>query len=69
MPYLRHTWDHDFLMDVRSHNFEYDTIISMLEEEQEYMNELMAESTLPEKIDRRLVNNLMIEIQRQQLVF
>ena len=64
---LRRTWDHDFLMDVRNHNFEYDTVIAMLEEEKEYMNELMAESTIPEKIDREFINNLMVEIRGQQL--
>lgn len=64
---LRRTWDHDFLMDIRNHRFEYDEIIAMLEQEKERMNQLMEQSTISEGIDEAFVNDLMVEIRRMQL--
>lgn len=63
---LERTADHQFLMDVRNHKFEYNEIIEMLEQEQERMRLLMEQSTIREKIDTDFVNNLMIEIRRKQ---
>lgn len=64
---LRRTWDRQFLMDVRNHEFEYDEIIEKLEEDKERMNRLMEQSTIREKIDIDFVNQLMIDIRRKQL--
>ena len=64
---LQRTWDRQFLMDVRNHKFEYDEIISLLEEEKERMNQLMEHSTIREKIDIGFVNQLMIDIRKRQM--
>lgn len=64
---LERTWDRRFLIDVRNHKFEYDEIIERLEEDKLRMNRLMEQSTIREKIDTDFVNELMIEIRKQQL--
>lgn len=64
---LQRTWDREFLMNVRNHKYEYDEIIDFLEEEKERMSRLMEQSTIREKIDADLVNQLMIDIRNAQL--
>ena len=64
---LQRTWDRQFLLDVRNHKFEYEEIVEKLEEDKERMNRLMEQSTIREKIDTSLVNDLMIEIRKRQL--
>ena len=64
---LRRTWDHQFLMDVRNHKYEYDEIIAMLEQEKERMNILMEQSTIREHLDTDFLNSLMIKIRKKQL--
>lgn len=63
---LHRTWDRQFLMDVRNHKFEYEEIIERLEEEKEKMNQLMELSTIREEIDADFVNQLMIDIRKNQ---
>ena len=63
---LQRTWDRQFLMDVRNHKFEYEEIIERLEEEKEKMNQLMELSTIREEIDADFVNQLMIDIRKNQ---
>ncbi len=63
---LQRTEDRQFLMDVRNHKFEYEEIIEMLERDKEKMNQLMEQSTIRETIDADFVNDLMIEIRKQQ---
>lgn len=65
---LNRTWDHDFLMDVRNHRYEYDEIINMLDAEKEKMEELMATSTIQEKVDTDFANQLLLEIRRMQFL-
>ena len=64
---LERTWDRQFLMDVRNHKFEYEEIIERLEADKKRMNRLMERSTIRKKIDIDFVNELMIEIRKQQL--
>lgn len=63
---LERTWDRQFLMDVRNHRYEYDELMAKLEEDTARMNELMASSTIPDRIDPDFVNSLMIEIRERQ---
>lgn len=58
--------DHDFLMDVRNHRYEYDELMEMLNSDAERMTRVMAESTLPDHVDVDFVNRLMIEIRNRQ---
>lgn len=64
---LVRTKDKEFLLAVRNHEFEYEEIMKMLEEETLEMNELMKTSTIQEHIDRGFVNELMIKIRKEQL--
>ena len=64
---LERTWDRDFLMSVRNHECEYDELIERLETDQEHMNQLMATSTIREKVDVDFVNDLIVEIRKKQL--
>ena len=64
---LERTWDKQFLMDVRNHKYEYEEILELLEEDKNRMDQLMKESTIREKVDVEFVNNLMIDIRKEQL--
>lgn len=63
---LNRTWDHDFLMDVRNHKFEYNQIIDMLDAEKEKMESLMEASTIQENVDAEFANDLLLEIRHMQ---
>ena len=64
---LVRTWDHNFLMDIRNHKYEYDELIKILEEKMAEMNEAMKASKLPESIDKEEVNKLLIDIRCEQM--
>lgn len=64
---LERTWDHDFLMDIRAHKYEYEELISLLEEEKSKMNALMEASTIRECVDADFLNQLLIDIRKMQL--
>ncbi|MDD6670110.1 MAG: nucleotidyltransferase domain-containing protein [Bacteroidales bacterium] len=64
---LERTWDREFLMDVRNHKYEYDELIERLEVDRERMNQLMATSTIKERVDTDFVNDLIVEIRKKQL--
>ena len=64
---LRRTWDHDFLMDIRGHRFEYEELMEMLEAEKERMDRAMAASTIRDSIDLEAVNQMLIDIRKMQL--
>ena len=64
---LERTWDHDFLMDVRNHKFEYEELIDKLEQEKKEMEEIYQNSKLPEHIDPNALNEILINIRKMQL--
>ena len=64
---LERTYDRQFLLDVRNHKYEYEEIISLLEEDKDKMNKLMEQSTIPDKIDTGVVNQMMVDIRKKQL--
>lgn len=59
--------DRDFLLDVKNHKYEYDEIISLLDEKKKEMDEAISKSTIPDGIDKDFVNNLLISIRKEQL--
>ena len=61
----REAGDRDFIMDVRHHKFEYDELIDIVTKEEKALNDAITKSTLPEKIDVNLVNDLLIEIRKR----
>ena len=52
-------------MDIRHHKFEYDDIMAIVTKEETELDEAIAKSTIPEKIDVSLVNDLLIEIRKK----
>ncbi len=61
----REAGDREFIMDVRHHKFEYDELIDIVTKEEKALNDAIEKSTLPEKIDANLVNDLLIEIRKR----
>lgn len=59
--------DRDFLLDIKAHKFEYDYLIDLLEKEKNEMEGLMKTSTLPDEIDVNMVNDLLLNIRKEQI--
>lgn len=57
--------DADFILNIRNGNREYEEIISYIESKKDEMEEAMANSTIPESINRESINNLLIDIRRK----
>ena len=53
--------DRDYLLDIRNHKFEYEEIIAQLENEKKEMEEAIKTTTLPDKVDIKFVNDLLIK--------
>ena len=64
---VERTWDRDFILKVKNHGFEFDEIMAYVEEKTKEFNEAIETSTLKEKIDVDFVNDLLIDIRKQQL--
>ena len=64
---VERTWDRDFILKVKNHGFEFDEIMAYVEEKTKEFNEAIKTSTLKEKIDVDFVNDLLIDIRKQQL--
>lgn len=60
--------DRDFILNIRLGNSTYDELISYLDSKKAEMEEAMEKSSLPEKIDVNLVNDLLINIRKKQLL-
>lgn len=56
--------DRDFLLAVKNHEFEYDDIMKMVEEEKVKMNEAEKLSGLPDQIDVEKINDLLIKTRK-----
>lgn len=61
------TWDRDFILKVKNHGFEFDEIMAYVDEKTKEFNEAIKTSTLKESVDENFVNDLLIEIRKQQL--
>lgn len=57
--------DRDFLLNIRNHKYEYEYLIKHLENKKEELDEAIAKSTLPEKIDVNKMNDLLIGIRKE----
>ena len=58
------TWDRDYLLAIRNHEFEYDDIMTQLEFEKKEMEEAIKTCTLPDKPDYDAVNELLINCRK-----
>lgn len=54
--------DREFLLNIKNHQYEYEEIMSMLEDKEKEMQEAIAKSAIKETVDVNLVNNLLLEI-------
>ena len=63
----RRNIDREFLLDVKNHKYEYEDVIAMLDEKKKIMDKAIANSTLPDAIDVDFVNDMLIDIRKQQL--
>lgn len=63
----RRNIDREFLLDIKAHKFEYDYLIKLVEEKKAEMDKAMAKSNLPDNIDVDKVNDILINIRREQL--
>ena len=64
---VERTWDRDFILKVKNHGFEFDEIMEYVEGKTAEFNKAIETSTLKEKIDVDFVNDLLIDIRKQQL--
>lgn len=64
---VKRTWDREFLLEIRNHGFEYDEIMEYIENKHKKFNELIQNSSLKDEIDTNFVNDLLIDIRKQQL--
>ena len=64
---IERTWDREFLLNIRNHKIEYDELIDYIEQKHQEFNEAIKTSQIKEKIDVDFVNNLLIEIRKEQL--
>ena len=64
---VRRTFDRQYLLDIRNHKFEYEDIMEQLENERVLMDGAIEKCTLPEHCDKEKINELLIEIRKEQL--
>lgn len=57
--------DRDFLLDIRNHKFSYEELMTMLEEKEKEMHTYTELSTLPEEVDTKKVEELLITIREK----
>jgi hypothetical protein len=54
--------DRQFLLDIKNHKFEYDELISKLDNLKIEMDNAIAKSTLPNDIDPEFINQLCVDV-------
>lgn len=59
------TGDRDYLMSIRKHEFSYDEIKNKANQLKKEVDQLIEISSLPDKVDHDMVNNLLIEIRNK----
>lgn len=60
--------DRELLMNIRNHKYEYDELMDMIDKKKEEMDEAMKNSTLPETIDVQMVEDILQNIRKKQLI-
>jgi hypothetical protein len=57
--------DKEFLMNIRNHKYEYDELMEIVEADKVKLDKAIANSTIKEKIDTDLVNDILINIRKK----
>lgn len=63
----RRNIDREFLLEIKFGNKSYEEVMEMLEEKKAIMDKAFQESTLPEEVDIEKVNELMLNIRKEQI--
>ena len=63
----RRNIDREFLLEIKFGNKSYEEVMEMLEEKKAIMDKAFQESTLPEEVDIDKVNELMLNIRKEQI--
>lgn len=63
----RRNIDRDFLLDVKSHKYEYEEIMKMLTDKKNIMDEAIKNSKINDNIDPSFVNSILINIRQKQI--
>lgn len=58
------TWDRQMLLDIRNHKYEYDEIINYVEKLYKETDEMSKTCNLPDTVDKKKVNKLLIEARK-----
>lgn len=64
---LYRTEDHDFLMNIKNHKYEYDELIKLADKEKEEMYEIMKHSTIPDSVDETKLNEILFNLRMMQI--
>ena len=59
--------DRDLLLKIRNHGFEYDEIMEYVEEQKKIMDDAVLKSTIREKIDVNIINDIVVDIRKKSL--
>lgn len=59
------TWDREYLLNIKAHKFEYDEIIDALNKDLETMNQAIAKTVLPDKVDDKFARDLLVSIRKK----
>lgn len=62
---LVRTWDRDYLLAIKYHEFEYDEVMEQLEKEKAEMEEAIKACTLPDKPDYDKINELLVKCRKE----
>ena len=63
--HLTRTWDKELLMNIRNHRYEYDELMEIVETDKRKLDKAIAESTIKEKVDIEVVNNVLLNIRKK----
>jgi len=62
---LVRTWDRDYLLAIKNHEFEYDEVMEHLEKEKAEMEEAIKVCTLPDKPNYDKINELLVKCREE----
>lgn len=65
---VKRTWDVELLREIRNHKYDYDTLIKNLESLKGEFNDAIAHSTIPDDIDKNIVNKMLIKVRTRQFI-
>ena len=57
--------DREFLLDIRQGKYEYDELVGWAEEKKKELENLYRHSTLPEKTDLKIINDLLTNLRER----